>query len=196
MQQPTLQIHILSLRNIHWLVQDHTVRMRFKSKPLESKFSSISITATCRKPNVVKKNSTLPIRMPRSLSSRDSWLKHTDSQRHTGACRDHLEGFFQMVHHAPQGSLIPSLRHHVSFSQRVSHLHCTPALLMCADVYWYCVLSFMCVETEKKFENDCLGRGKTQGNVKASVAKRYKAFRALDRAWIHQERFQNWVAFL
>lgn len=181
-------IYMLSLRDINLLIQDHTVRMRFKSKSLECKFSSISSIATFGKPNFLKKNSTLSIGMRRS--SRDSWLKHRESQRNIDAYQNHLEGlFFLSGTPHPTRFSYTFLRHHVPFSWRESHLRCTPALLMCADVYWYCVLPFICVATGKKFENYCLGRRKTLGNAKPSVAKSYKGFRALDRAWMHQERF-------
>lgn len=133
--------------------------------------------------------------MKKVMSSRDSWLKHSDPQRSAEASQNHLEGLFHMVHqhprvlsYLPQGIMLPSPSENHTFT---AHQHNSYVLMCPATVF--CRLYVL---RQKRVRKILLWQEKALENIKTTVAKSYKGLRNIHRARICQERFQEWVAFL
>lgn len=123
---------------------DHTVRMRFKSSSLQNKFSSISITATCRKLSVLKINSSLPVRIRKfvpSGASQESTVILRGAQR---LSRIIWSGLFQW-HPTPHGVLLSFLKAPCSLLlERITPQLHSSITAVCQRVPVLCSVIHMC----------------------------------------------------
>ena len=179
MVMPTLQIQILNLRDINWLAQDHVVRIRFKSKSLEFKFSSISTTATGRKPNVLGKKTHPAYQNEKAHVIKRVLVKAQWPSEEYRGLSESFGGAVSNGTPTPQISLIPFL----GVSCSLLTVRITPSLhTSITDVCW-CVLvlcSVFHVCWDRKKWKLLFLQKKTLGNVKFSVGESYEGLRAIE----------------